>query len=252
MNFGERITYELDNHVAVLTINGVGPLNLIDRPFYQGYNDALVEFREDDSRVLLIKSGNKHHFTAGFEVDTIIDALKTGYGNTITDNDMVTPKPIVSAVKGFCIGEGVGVMLASDFVFADKTLKISCPETKLGFNAVTMQVKFAQRIGLNRTMEFMMGDLHGADWLDKVGLCTKICDGDADEQALAYAHKIANNNAPIAVRGTKGAIWHTVNSHKDEAIDFALWAKDMTLDSKDIEEGVAAFLEKRSPDFKDE
>ena len=165
---------------------------------------------------------------------------------------MVTPKPIVSAVKGFCIGEGVGIMLASDFVFADKTLKISCPETKLGFNAVTMQVKFAQRIGHNRTMEFMMGDLHGADWLDKVGLCTKICDGDADEQALAYAHKIANNNAPIAVRGTKGAIWHTVNSHKDEAIDFALWAKDMTLDSKDIEEGVAAFLEKRSPEFKNE
>ena len=81
---------------------------------------------------------------------------------------------------------------------------------------------------------------------------TKECDGDVDEVALAYAHKIANNNAPIAVRGTKGAIWHTVNSHKDEAIDFALWAKDMTLDSKDIEEGVAAFMEKRPPEFKNE
>lgn len=252
MNFGERITYELDNHVAVLTINGVGPLNLIDRPFYKGYNDALVEFREDDSRCLLIKSGNKHHFTAGFEVDTIIRGLKEGYGNTITDNDMVTPKPIVSAIKGFCIGEGVGIMLASDFVFADKTLKISCPETKLGFNAVTMQVKFAQRIGHNRTMEFMLGDIHDVKWLDKVGLCTRICDGDADEQALDYAHKIANEVGPIAIRGTKGAVWHTINSHKDEAIDFALWAKDLCLDSTDIEEGVKAFLEKRPPVFKNE
>jgi len=118
MNFGERITYELDNHVAVLTINGVGPLNLIDRPFYKGYNDALVEFREDDSRVLLIKSGNPDHFTAGFEVDTIIRGLKEGYGNTITDNDMVTPKPIVSAIKGFCIGEGWVIMEEGFFVFA--------------------------------------------------------------------------------------------------------------------------------------
>ena len=252
MNFGERITYELDNHVAVLTINGVGPLNLIDRPFYKGYNDALVEFREDDSRVLLIKSGNPDHFTAGFEVDTIIDALKTGYGNTITDNDMVTPKPIVSAIKGFCIGEGVGIMLASDFVFADSSLQIACPETKLGFNAVTMQVKFAQRIGHNRAMEFMVGDIHDVKWLDKVGLLTKECDGDVEEQALAYAHKVAETCGPIAMRGTKGAIWHTINSHKDEAIDFALWAKDMCIDSKDIEEGVASFLEKRPPKFKNE
>ena len=252
MNFGERITYELDNHVAVLTINGVGPLNLIDRPFYQGYNDALVEFREDDSRVLLIKSGNPDNFTAGFELQNIIEGLKAGWGNIITDIDMVTPKPIVSAIKGFCIGEGVGIMLGSDFVFADKQLKIACPEVKLGFNAVTMPVKFAQRIGHNRTMEFMMGEIHNAEWLDKVGLCTKICDGDVDERALDYAHFLSNEIGPIALRGTKGSVWHTVNSHKDEAIDFALWAKDLCLDSKDIEEGVKAFLEKRPPVFKNE
>ena len=101
-------------------------------------------------------------------------------------------------------------------------------------------------------MEFMMGDIHNAEWLDKVGLCTKICDGDTDERALDYAHKIANEVGPIAVRGTKGAVWHTVNSHKDEAIDFALWAKDLCLDSKDIEEGVKAFLEKRPPHFNNE
>ena len=65
MEFGERITYKLDDHVAVLTINGVGPLNILDKPFYAGYNDALVEFREDDeARVLVIRSGNPNHFTA--------------------------------------------------------------------------------------------------------------------------------------------------------------------------------------------
>ena len=96
MEFGERITYKLDDHVAVLTINGVGPLNILDKPFYAGYNDALVQFRDDDeARVLVIRSGNPNHFTAGFDVKTIHQGLKEGWGFLLTDNDMVTPKPIV-------------------------------------------------------------------------------------------------------------------------------------------------------------
>jgi|TARA_B110000438_G_C15685191_1_gene594200 enoyl-CoA hydratase/carnithine racemase len=254
MDFGEVITYNLDNHVAVLTINGEGPLNIIQRPFYKGYNDALTHYREDDeARVLLIQSGNPKHFTAGFDVSTIHRGLKEGFGNTITDNDMVTPKPIVVAVKGYCIGEGFGIMLAGDYVFADQSSMFKCPEVRLGFNAVTMQVKLAQRIGQTRAMEFMiLGDAHDVYWLDRVGMCTQVCHGDAEERALAYAHRIAEECGPIAVRGTKGAVWHTINSNKDEAIDFALWAKDLCLDSKDIEEGVASFIDKRPPNFKNE
>ena len=145
------------------------------------------------------------------------------------------------------------MLLASDFVFADRTSKFSCPETKLGFNAVTMQVKLTQRIGHNRTMSFMIpGDVHGVEWLDRVGLCHKICDGDVDEQAIAFAHRVANECGPIAVRGTKGAVWHTVNSNMDEAVAFALWAKEMAEESKDCIEGIQAFIDKRKPNFKDE
>ena len=243
------VTYSIDGHVAVLTINGNGPLNILDLDYYPQYNEAIVEFREDDSRILVIKS-DKDNFTAGYDINDFIPALEHGTSNMFTDGDMVTPKPIVSAVKGFCIGDGVGIMLASDFVFVDNTLQIGCPETKLGINAVTMQVKLTQRIGHNRTMEFMMGDLHDAEWLDKVGLCNKICKaGSVEEEAMAYAHKIANYNAPLAVRGTKGSIWHTVNSNMDEAISYAEWALEMQMESKDLKEGLAAFLEKRPPKF---
>lgn len=253
----EIVTYEIDDHVAVLTINGDGPLNLLTKEYYPQYNEAIVEFREDDSRILVIKS-DKDNFTAGYDINDFIPALQHGTSNMFTDGDMVTPKPIVSAIKGYCIGDGVGLMLASDFVFVDNTLQIGCPETKLGINAVTMQVKLTQRIGHNRTMEFMMGDLHDAEWLDKVGLCNKICEpkslssGGVVEEAIAYAHKIANNNAPLAVRGTKGSIWHTVNSNMDEAISYAEWALEMQMESKDLPEGLAAFLEKRPPNFKNE
>ena len=253
MNFGERITYDIDGHVAIMTIHGVGPMNLLVEDYYQCYNDAIVQFREDNSRVLVIKSANQNHFTAGFDVNDIYEGLRAGWSNMYTDGDMVTPKPIVLATKGYCVGDGFGVLLASDFVFADKTSKFSCPETKLGFNAVTMQVKLTQRIGHNRTMSFMIpGDVHDVNWLDKVGLCHKICDGDVDEQAIAFAHRVANECGPIAVRGTKGAVWHTVNSNMDEAVAFALWAKEMAEESKDCIEGIQAFIEKRKPNFKDE
>lgn len=252
MDFGERITYKLDDHVAVLTINGVGPLNILDPPYYEAYNNALVHFRDDDEARVLVITSDKEHFSGGADVSMGLEGLSTGVSNMLTDGDMVTPKPIISAVKGYCIGDGFGVLLASDFVFADKNSKFSCPEMKLGFNAVTMQVKLTQRIGHNRTMEFMMGDFHDVDWLDKVGLCNRICDGDVYAQAMGYAHKVANNYAPLAVRGTKGSIWHTVNSNMDEAVSYALWALEMQLESKDLVEGLAAFAEKRPPKFKNE
>jgi enoyl-CoA hydratase/carnithine racemase len=255
MASGESVTYNLDNHVAVLTINGDGPLNILQKPFYQGYNDALVEYRDDDeARVLVIQSGNPKHFTAGFDVAGLLPGMRDGsVGTTITDGDMVTPKPIVVSTKGVCIGEGFGIMLAGDFVFADTRSVFKCPEVTLGFNAVTMQVKLAQRIGHARAMEFMiLGEPHDVWWLERVGLCTQICRGDSDERALAYAHRIATECGPIAVRGTKGAVWHTLNSNYDEAVDFALWAKDMCLESEDAEEGIAAFYEKRPPVFKNE
>jgi enoyl-CoA hydratase/carnithine racemase len=250
MEFGERITYELkDDHVAVLTINGVGPMNILDRAYYPGYNDAIVHFRDEDEARVLVITTDKDHFSAGADVKTGFRDISSGMSNMLTDGDMVTPKPIISAIKGVCIGDGFGVLLASDFVFADKNSKFACPETKLGFNAVTMQVKLTQRIGHNRTMEFMMGEVYDVEWLDKVGLCNKICDGDVYEQAMAYAHKIANFNGPIAVRGTKGSIWHTVNSNMDEAVSYAEWALEMQIESKDLHEGLAAYLEKRPPKF---
>mgnify|MGYP006078599501 CR=1 FL=1 len=250
----ESVTYNVDGHVAVLTIHGEGPVNILQKPFYQGYNDALVQFRDDDTRVLVIQSGNPNHFTAGFDVAGLLPGMRDGsVGTTITDGDMVTPKPIVVSIKGVCVGEGFGIMLAGDFVFADEGSIFKCPEVTLGFNAVTMQVKLAQRIGHARAMEFMtLGEAHDVEWLDKVGLCTQRCSGDSDERALAYAHRIATECGPIAVRGTKGAVWHTLNSNMDEAVDFALWAKDLCLESKDAEEGIAAFYEKRPPVFNNE
>ena len=116
MKFGERITYDIDGHVAIMTIHGVGPMNLLVEDYYQCYNDAIVQFRDDNSRVLVIKSANPNHFTAGFDVNDIYEGLRAGWSNMYTDGDMVTPKPIVLATKGYCVGDGFGVLLASDFV----------------------------------------------------------------------------------------------------------------------------------------
>ena len=252
MKFGERITYDIDGHVAIMTIHGEGPMNILTKDYYDDYNEGIVEYREDNSRVLVIKS-DKEHFTTGFDVNHALAGYRGGWSTMYTDGDMVTPKPIISAIKGFCCGDGMGVLLASDFIFADKTSKFFCPETKLGFNAVSIQVKLTQRIGQNRAMSFMVpGDVHDVEWLDRVGMCHTICDGDVNEQAIAFAHRIANECGPIAVRGTKGAIWHTVNSNMDEAISFALWAKELTEESKDVLEGIQAWKDKRKPVFKDE
>ena len=258
-NIMDRVLYEKRGRVGIISLNMVGDNNRCDIHSYPAINEALLRVRDDDDvwAVVMQSAPGKTDFCVGADLSSIenfMDATKQGLG-TYLENDMTTPKPIICAVHGWTIGEGFSFMLGCDIVIADPNTKFWMNESQRGLNPVTMQVKLTQKIGYNRAMGFMIpGDPETVAWGDKVGLVNKIITPGEDVRQVAfeYAKRITEICAPIAVHGTKAGAWETVNGHLDEAITKALWAKDLCIDSKDLEEALIAWQEGRPAVFKNE
>ena len=151
MNDLNRVLYECRDHVGVITLNRPEVLNAFDRYMYDGVNQALQLFRDDTTAYVgVLQAAGDRAFSAGADVKAIAADMKAGtfegYGPLISDDDMVTAKPLIAAVHGYCIGEGVNLMLACDLVVADETAKVAVSEARIGINAVDIPLKLARKI----------------------------------------------------------------------------------------------------------
>ena len=163
----------------------------------------------------------------------------------------MTPKPLIAAVHGHCIGEGVNLALACDMVIAEESSRFFISEARVGVNAVDIPLKLARKMGYFPAFEMLMG-LEGkpAAWCHNVGLVNTVV---TDGTGVFYAHEIANRltseTAPLAIRAMKETLWRAVMEDEKNARDAGTRWRDRISQSKDWTEGRAAFAEKRTPKF---
>ena len=105
MNNLNRVLYERRDRVGIITLNRPEVLNTFDRAMYEGVNHALQLFRDDNAAYVgVLQAAGDRAFSAGADVKAIAEDMKTGmfggYGPLISDDDMVTAKPIIAAVHG--------------------------------------------------------------------------------------------------------------------------------------------------------
>ena len=152
MNDLNRVLYERRDHVGVITLNRPEVLNAFDRDMYDGVNRALQLFRDDSTAYVgVLQAAGDRAFSAGADVKAIAADMKAGtfegYGPLISDDDMVAAKPLIAALHGHCMFEGVSGMLALELVGADETVKVAVSEVRTGINAVDIPLKLARQIG---------------------------------------------------------------------------------------------------------
>ena len=131
--FRERVTYAVESRVATITLDRAERLNAFDGATYEGINDALVAFRDDDNAwAAVIQAAGTRAFSAGADVHALNEnarrGITMGLGSLLLDSDMVTDKPLIAAVQGHCVGEGVNLILGCDVVFADTTARFAVSE----------------------------------------------------------------------------------------------------------------------------
>lgn len=244
--------------VRLLTLNRPDARNALSLELREALTDALADAaRSDEVRVVVLTGGTKI-FAAGADLrefartrprDQYLRHIEAHW-NALA----CFPKPLVAAVNGFALGGGFEMALHADIIIASETASFGLPEVSLGFmpgGGGTQRVMRAA--GKARAMRLLMtGDRIGAAEALELGLISEHAQtNDAIPAATALAERIAAL-PPIALKMIKEAALTGADSPLEAGLALERRSAQLLLDTDDLQEGVAAFLEKRAAKFRGE
>ena len=250
------ILYEKQGKISLITLNRPHTINAFNYAMTDQLNEALDRFAADnDAWVAIIQGAGPKGFSSGADLKGLKRDSVTGEEIPLAPiticEGMVTPKPILAAVHGYCIGEGLLLALACDMLFATVDSRFYIPEARVGVNAVDIPLQLARKMGYNRAFEFMMGLAPAAaTWCHEAGLVNQLVEGDATAAARQWANQLIDETAPLAVRGMKEALWQATYTDAGAGREAGQSWRQKIIASADWQEGLAAFRAKRKPQFR--
>ena len=254
----ENILVEiLDSNVALLTLNRPDEMNTFNTPMAGELDRALKALDEDHRvRVILVRGAGRA-FCAGIDVNELEGKTPLEYREWIEHMEapLVTisslDKPVIVQVQGVAAANGMGLMAAADLAIAADTAKMGLTAINVGLNCVGPVIPVARCVGRKKALELLLyGDLIKAPEALALGLINRMAPkDDLDRVALEWAETLAQKS-PVAVRMAKTAFYQTEDLHY--RAQFAqmneVFARLCT--THDAKEGVQAFFEKRSPEWR--
>ena len=252
----QTVLYEKQGRLSLITLNRPHTINAFNYEMVAAFNEAIHRFAGDnDAWVAIINGAGPRGFSSGADLKALRKDPATGEDIPLPPlaicHEMVTPKPILAAIHGYCIGEGLLLALACDMIFATEDSRFYIPETRIGVNAVDIPLQLARKMGYNQAFQFLMGlEPAGAAWCQQAGLVNVVVEAEATAAAVNWANQLTAETAPLAVRGIKETLWQA--THVDSAAGQAAgqaWRQKIMV-SADWQEGLAAFREKRKPEFR--
>ncbi len=253
------VLYTLENGVAKITLNRPEVYNSFNQEMALRLQDTLDACEQDDQVRCLLLTGAGKAFCAGQDLNEVIDpngpALQDIVGlhyNPIILRLRNIEKPVVCAVNGVAAGAGANIALACDIVIARRSASFIQAFSKIGLIPDSGGTFTLPRlVGWQKaTALIMLGDKVAAEEAERLGMIYQVCDDEAlDTVTMTLASRLAQ--MPTRALGlAKQALNRSLTS--DLAMQLAIEEELQTMagHTDDYEEGVAAFLEKRTPVFK--
>ncbi|WP_177504859.1 enoyl-CoA hydratase-related protein [Anaerosinus sp.] len=253
----ETVLYTLENEIATITLNRPKSLNAMNEELVDSLGHYLTRASQDESRAIIL-TGNGRAFCAGGDLahlSTLTVPIKakefiTKVGNLVKQIQAIQ-KPVIAMVNGVAAGAGFNLVLACDIIYAAKSARFAQSFAKVGLVPDCGGMYLLPRIiGLPKAKELMFtADLINVEAANQLGLINHISEDNAlADETYAFAKKL-KESAPIALAMIK----QTLNESDDLSLN-TLLSKEAALQTicmqtKDHQEGLSAFKEKRSPLF---
>jgi len=258
----ENIIYKKENGLARMTVNRPEKRNALNRAARLEMLEALEDtIRDPEVKVLILSGAGGKSFVAGSDLNELarMNPLEMEHFSATLAQQLYhrfeqMEKPVIAMIDGLCLGGGLELALACDIRIASESSRFGQPEIFLGFMPGSGGTqRLPKLVGLGKAKELVFtGKLIDAPEALRIGLINQIAPVDQLEAVvLAMARQIAEQS-PLAIKWAK----KTINASQDLGLTSGLayesLAACLLFSSRDREEGMKAFLEKRKPIFKGE
>ncbi|MEM1230641.1 MAG: enoyl-CoA hydratase/isomerase family protein [Pseudomonadota bacterium] len=253
----EHILYEVEGPMALITINRAEKHNAISLATLAELRRAAAAAAEDEAvRVITITGAGERAFASGSDLSEVIDrdfrkALEP-IVQGLADQLERTPKPVIAAINGICMGGGLEVALGCDLRICTPDARFATPEGKLGIiPGGGATARLPRIVGRGWGMEMLlMGDPISAERALQIGLVTRVVERAALlDEARRMAGQLAGF-APFVPRTMKAMVHFGMEASLAGALMFEKYAQGALVQTEDKVEGISAFLDKREPQFK--
>ncbi|MFQ5401111.1 MAG: enoyl-CoA hydratase/isomerase family protein [Anaerolineae bacterium] len=260
-----NIQYEKQGHIAIITLNRPQVMNAINMEMSRELVEAWIDFRDDPELWAAIVTGaGEKAFSAGADLKALGEIYRTmtplqrreqaetqpGLGG-LTRN-LAVWKPIIAAVNGYCLAGGLELALACDIRLASENAQFGLTETSRGIipgAGGTQRLPRLVPLGMALEMIFTAKRIDAQEAY-RIGLVNRVVSqAELMPAAVSLAEQICAN-APLAVQTAKLAVWQGIDLPLADGLRLEQALAEPLRQTEDVQEGIAAFAEKRKPQFK--
>ena len=254
----ETLIVDIDDHVATIKLNRPDALNALNGQLLTELVRAVQAAEENDKVRVIVLTGSEKAFAAGADVKEMADKSfveafsRDLFGSEAQALERVR-KPMIAAVAGYALGGGCELAMLCDFIIAADSARFGQPEVNLGVVAgIGGTQRLTRAVGKSKSMDMhLTGRFMSAEEAERAGLVSRVVPAKKlMEETRAAAEKIAEKSALTAM-----AIKEAVNRSQELSLSegnlFERRLFHALFATEDQTEGMAAFLEKREPQFRD-
>lgn len=270
----EHIQYEVNDPVAVITLNRPDQLNAITGRMQAELKHALAAAEADEQVVGIVLTGAGRGFCAGADIGGLqataggesrqaedLSEFKANPGNPdMGPNFKVTfsyllsiRKPLIAAVNGACAGLGFVFASLCDMRFVERQAKFTTAFVNRGLIAEHGSSWVLPRLlGSAKALDILWsGRKFTGEEAERIGLADRLCEeGQAREDAMNYIRMLAETAAPQSIKMIKAQVYRHLNMELEDAMNETNEWMAASLEQDDFKEGVNSFVERRPPNFK--
>lgn len=255
----ETLIVDIKDHVALIRLNRPDAMNALNTKLLSELADAMQAADANDKVRCMVLTGSDKAFAAGADVKEMADkSFVTAYQEDLfgpaCDAIAGLRKPVIAAVSGYALGGGCELAMMCDFIIAADTAKFGQPEINLGIVAgMGGTQRLTRLVGMSKAMDMhLTGRFMDAEEAERAGLVSRVVPAKKlMDEAMSAAGKIAEKSQ-ITAKAVKESVSRAYEGSLREGLLFERRMFHMMFASEDRTEGMQAFLEKRTAQFRDQ